>query len=383
MSLQYRADVNEERQADSAGDDEPRVAYEVEGPDGSRIIEDLDELTEEMFRQAFPDAPPDAMYREKEYTLGNPEENRSLIVIQEVIPGDDPDKRREVTFESMGRTSAEGSDAVAPEPYYDVAVSFAGEQRAYVEEVVRHLQDEGIKVFYDKDEQVRLWGMDLVEELASTYPDRAFRTLMFVSKEYAQKVWPYQERRAAQARAVEEMNKPYILPVLMDDTALPGLHDTTGRMDGRKMTPAELGTMVVDHLREHGRDVGPPLAQRDMAQRVGVRAVPSKTDDGKWEVAYSVHNGGDYPINTLLLAVNDPGQDGRPEDQMGTAVEVVMGSINAGEISQGRTHVHFKAEPSFGELTYMAAVLFSDHWGNHWATKGGEVMRRPYPARVC
>jgi len=270
------------------------------------------------------------------------------------------------------------------QPYYDVAVSFAGEQREYVEEVVRYLQAEGIRVFYDQDEQARLWGMNLVEELASTYKDRAFRTLMFLSKEYGEKVWPYQERRAAQARAVEEMNRPYILPVLMDDAELPpGLHNTTGHMDGRRISPAGLGAKVVEHVREHGRDVGPPIAQREQAQRVGVRAIPGKNGDGGWEVEYTIHNGGDYPINTVLLAVNDPGQEGLPEEQMGTAVEVVIGNLNSGETSQGRTHVHFSAEPMFAEMTYMAAVLFSDHWGNHWATKGGEVIRRQYPARVC
>lgn len=276
-----------------------------------------------------------------------------------------------------------GDSRPTEDPYYDVAVSFAGEQREYVEEAVRYLQAEGVKVFYDKDEQARLWGMDLVEELGSTYRDRAFRTVMFVSKEYGEKVWPYQERRAAQARAVKEMNEPYILPVLMDDSEIPGLHETTAHMDGRTLAPSDLGAMVVEHLREHGRDVGPPVVQREMAQRIGVRAVPNKNEDGKWEVEYSVHNGSKYPINTVLLAVQDPGQEGLAEEQIGTAVQVVIGNINAGEESSGKTHVHFSRDPVFGQLTYMAAVLFTDHWGNHWATKGREVMRRPYPARVC
>lgn len=47
---------------------------------------------------------------------------------------------------------------------YEVALSFAGEQRPYVEEVARSLQSRGIGVFYDGFELVSLWGRDLVEE---------------------------------------------------------------------------------------------------------------------------------------------------------------------------------------------------------------------------
>ena len=41
---------------------------------------------------------------------------------------------------------------------YDVALSFAGEDRHYVERVAKELQRRGIRVFYDKYEQTELWG---------------------------------------------------------------------------------------------------------------------------------------------------------------------------------------------------------------------------------
>jgi hypothetical protein len=41
---------------------------------------------------------------------------------------------------------------------YDVCLSFAGEQRAYVEQVAHILHDRGKKVFYDGDETVQLWA---------------------------------------------------------------------------------------------------------------------------------------------------------------------------------------------------------------------------------
>ncbi len=36
---------------------------------------------------------------------------------------------------------------------YDVALSFAGEDRDYVDKVAKRLQEKGVKVFYDKFEE--------------------------------------------------------------------------------------------------------------------------------------------------------------------------------------------------------------------------------------
>ena len=41
---------------------------------------------------------------------------------------------------------------------YDVALSFAGEDRPYVQQVAQRLVESGIKVFYDDFEKVDLWG---------------------------------------------------------------------------------------------------------------------------------------------------------------------------------------------------------------------------------
>ena len=45
--------------------------------------------------------------------------------------------------------------------YYDVVLSFAGEDREYVEECADILTALGIKVFYDSYEQDVLWGKDI------------------------------------------------------------------------------------------------------------------------------------------------------------------------------------------------------------------------------
>ncbi len=110
---------------------------------------------------------------------------------------------------------------------FDVAISFAGRQRPQAEEIAQYLKDAGVKVFYDKYEQSDLWGKDLYAHLTEVYQKKARYCLMLVSSQYAERVWPTLERRAAQARALSEKGE-YILPVRFDDTEIPGLLNTIG-----------------------------------------------------------------------------------------------------------------------------------------------------------
>lgn len=130
---------------------------------------------------------------------------------------------------------------------FDVALSFAGPDRAYVEKVAAHLLKMGIKVFYDKYEKVTLWGKDLYTHLQDIYTHRARYVVMFVSKSYRNRLWTNHERKSAQARAFEE-NREYILPVRFDGTRIPGLLGTTGYVDLRETQPEELASLIRDKL---------------------------------------------------------------------------------------------------------------------------------------
>ncbi len=65
---------------------------------------------------------------------------------------------------------------------YHIALSFAGEDRDYVEEVANHLQAASVNVFYDLFEEEDLWGKNLYEHLTTVYRDQALFTVMFVSE---------------------------------------------------------------------------------------------------------------------------------------------------------------------------------------------------------
>lgn len=122
-----------------------------------------------------------------------------------------------------------------PDEYeFDVAVSFAGEDRGLVEEVVTAVKAAHVRVFYDSDYLAETWGEDLVEYFDDVYRKKARYAIMFVSRHYAEKMWCRHERRSALARALEQRGA-YVLPVRLDDTDLDGLRPTVGYLDARRV----------------------------------------------------------------------------------------------------------------------------------------------------
>ena len=122
---------------------------------------------------------------------------------------------------------------------FDVALTYASEQREYVGEVALILKRKGIKVFYDRFEEARLWGRDLVERFQEVYYVESRWCMMFISKDYVRKAWPSQERQFALDRQVREHGE-YILPVRFNDTPVPGLSTSIHFADGVKNTPTQL-----------------------------------------------------------------------------------------------------------------------------------------------
>ncbi len=139
------------------------------------------------------------------------------------------------------------SDVRAGDFVYDVALSFAGEQRAYVQKVATALRRRGIRPFYDDYEKATLWGKDLYEHLDWIYQKAARYCVLFASEDYANKVWATHERRSAQARALQS-NQEYVLPVRFDDTEIPGLRPTVVHVDARLLPPRKLAELISKKL---------------------------------------------------------------------------------------------------------------------------------------
>jgi hypothetical protein len=147
---------------------------------------------------------------------------------------------------------------------YDIVVSFAGENRAIVEEFASLLQERGLRVFYDDWNRAQLWGTDLYQYLHDIYSNKGRYCVIFVSAAYAAKAWTGHELRAAQSRAFAEQ-KEYLLPVRLDDTTLPGIPPTIGFVDLRKIRIPELVEIALEKV---GSSTSPPVPKGASKRRV-------------------------------------------------------------------------------------------------------------------
>ena len=157
-------------------------------------------------------------------------------------------------------------------PIYDVAISFAGADRAVAADIAASLVTKGINVFYDEYAEADLWGKDLYAHLTQVYRDDSKFCLMLISDEYAKKQWTSHERRAAQARAFNE-NREYILPLRLDDAAVEGVLATTGYVDLRKKSVDEITDLDDKKVKAFNREQGiryDIVRAEDVFERAGI-----------------------------------------------------------------------------------------------------------------
>ena len=172
-----------------------------------------------------------------------------------------------------GAAGGAGTGA-GPAWQWEVALSFAGAQRDYVEQVAQVLNAQGMRYFYDADEQIELWGKYLAEELPAIYGERAAAVVVFVSAEYAARDWTRLERRSALNRAVRE-RREYVLPARFDDTPLPGLLSDMVAVDLRGRTPEQFAAMIADKLSRLAITAPAPRVDAGFAARAAGPAPPA------------------------------------------------------------------------------------------------------------
>ena len=100
---------------------------------------------------------------------------------------------------------------------------------------------------YDGFEKANLWGKNLIDHLADIYQNKSRYVVMFISEHYVEKAWAKHERQHAQVRSLIAKDE-YILPARLDDTDVPGMANTVGHVDLRKMTQSEFVDLVLAKL---------------------------------------------------------------------------------------------------------------------------------------
>lgn len=156
--------------------------------------------------------------------------------------------REETNINLLSTGETENVLSSASQRYlYDVALSFAGEDRIHAEALAEALLRYGISVFYDKYEKNTLWGKDLYIHLSDLYQNKARYCVTFFSEHYVAKTWTKHELRAAQARAFIEQQE-YILPIRLDETEIPGILPTTAYLTWEQETVESIAQAILKKL---------------------------------------------------------------------------------------------------------------------------------------
>jgi hypothetical protein len=138
--------------------------------------------------------------------------------------------------------------AIIKHYYYDIALSFAGDDRRYTKSLADLLISKNVKVFYDEYERATLWGKNLYDYLSDLYQNKARFCLILISQHYAAKLWTNLERQASQARAFKE-HEEYILPVRLDDTEISGILPTVAYLSWPPETADTISDSIMAKLK--------------------------------------------------------------------------------------------------------------------------------------
>lgn len=131
--------------------------------------------------------------------------------------------------------------------YYDMALSFAGEERTYVEEIANELKRNGVEIFYDDFEKHILLGKDLITHLSEIYSTKSKFVIMFLSQHYVKKAWSTIEYKAALSRLLNN-DFESIIPIIMDDVDVSCLIKIKGYLDIRKNSKKEICSLLIKKL---------------------------------------------------------------------------------------------------------------------------------------
>ena len=130
---------------------------------------------------------------------------------------------------------------------FDVLLSFAGKERQYARAIHDIAVANGVSVFLDEEQQAEIWGSNLIEYLHETYRNRGRFVVVLISAAYSESAYTKVERRAALDRLINQ-DSEFVLPVLVDDTWIPGLPKSTAYLDIRRVGVLGIAKVLVEKV---------------------------------------------------------------------------------------------------------------------------------------
>lgn len=125
-----------------------------------------------------------------------------------------------------------------------------------------------------------------------------------------------------------------------------------------------------------------------MARAVGVKShvLTDEGPAGSIRVYYEVRNSSAYPVDDLVLIVDDEvsGEDQGDVNHSQHAVELVFGTVLAGDSESGHVDVPVSGPvQSFRFMNAPAYIQFVDCWAQPWERGPGVLRALDSPPRVC
>ncbi|WP_281354731.1 TIR domain-containing protein [Roseospira navarrensis] len=133
--------------------------------------------------------------------------------------------------------------------HFDVALSFPGEARHYVEEVAQHLERllGPDRYFYDRNYTAQLARPSLDTFLQGIYRDRSRLIVVFAGGDYQRKNWCGIEFRAVR-EIINRRDHDRIMFVRMDEGEVEGILGHDGYADARQHKPAEIAAFICERV---------------------------------------------------------------------------------------------------------------------------------------
>jgi hypothetical protein len=150
-------------------------------------------------------------------------------------------------YPPVGSTSTEVVDI--HRHTFDVALSFPGEVRNYVQLVASNLVASlgRNRVFYDNFFKAQLARPNLDVALQALYRDRARLIVAFLSRDYAAKKWCHIEFRAIR-EIINNRDDARVMFVRHDRAEVSGVFSSDGYIDATEHDPNEVATMICERI---------------------------------------------------------------------------------------------------------------------------------------
>jgi hypothetical protein len=102
---------------------------------------------------------------------------------------------------------------------YDIALSFAGENRDLAKHIATQLEDLDVPVFYDESFEANFMGKAWTKKFKEIFADDSRYVVVLLDKNHAEKIWPTFEREHFAPRVADE----HVIPIYLDDTKFVGI----------------------------------------------------------------------------------------------------------------------------------------------------------------